>query len=97
MILITGGTGFIGSYIIKNLIGKGYSVRAIRRFNKLPFSFSSEIVNKVEWVDGDVLDVISLNDVMNGIDAVIHSAAIVSFSKKEREKCIRSMWKEPQT
>lgn len=86
MILVTGGTGFIGSYIIKNLIEKGHAVRAIRRSGKLPFFISSEVLNKAEWVEGDVLDVVSLNDVMNGIDAVIHCAAVVSFSKKEREK-----------
>lgn len=85
-ILVTGGTGFIGSYIIKNLVEKGSSVRAIRRSNKLPFYIPNEILSKVEWVEGDVLDVVSLNDAMQGTEAVIHSAAIVSFSKKERQQ-----------
>lgn len=89
MILVTGGTGFIGSYIIKNLIEKGYPVRAIRRSSQLPFYISTEIMNKVEWFDGDVLDLLSLDDAMKGIDGIIHSAAIVSFSKKEREKMYR--------
>lgn len=85
-ILVTGGTGFIGSYIIKNLVDKGYAVRAIRRSNKLPFYIPSEIMKMVEWVEGDVLDPVSLDDAMQGIDAVIHSAAIVSFSKAERHQ-----------
>lgn len=85
-VLVTGGTGFIGAYIIKELIEKGYSVRAIRRSNKLPFFISSEILNKVEWVSGDILDVISLNEAMQGMDHVIHSAASVSFIKKERRQ-----------
>ena len=83
-VLVTGGTGFIGAYIIKELIEKGYPVRAIRRSNKLPFFISPDILNKVEWVSGDVLDVISLNESMQGIDQVIHSAASVSFVKSER-------------
>jgi nucleoside-diphosphate-sugar epimerase len=83
-VLITGGTGFIGAYIIKELVGKGYHVRAIRRSIKLPFFISPGILNKVEWVTGDVLDVISLNEAMQDVDAVIHSAAVVSFDKKER-------------
>jgi len=83
-VLVTGGTGFIGAYIIKELVEKGYSVRAIRRSNKLPFFISPDILNKVEWVNGDVLDVISLNEAMQDVDAVIHSAAVVSFDKKER-------------
>jgi len=84
MVLVTGGTGFIGAYIIKELVEKGHRVRAIRRSNKLPFFISPDILDKVEWVNGDVLDVISLNEAMNGVDAVIHSAAVVSFLKKER-------------
>ncbi len=84
-VLVTGGTGFLGAYIIKELIEKGYTVRAIRRStSKLPHFIPSEIVDKVEWVEGDVLDVVSLNDAMNGIKKVIHSAAMVSFQKKEQ-------------
>jgi nucleoside-diphosphate-sugar epimerase len=83
-VLVTGGTGFIGAYIVKELVDKGYHVRAIRRSIKLPFFISPGILNKVEWVTGDVLDVISLNEAMQDVDAVIHSAAVVSFDKKER-------------
>jgi dihydroflavonol-4-reductase len=67
-------------------VEKGYSVRAIRRSNKLPFYISSDILDKVEWVDGDILDVVSLEDAMDGMDTVIHSAAIVSFVKKDRKQ-----------
>jgi len=83
-VLVTGGTGFIGAYIIKELVEKNYPVRAIRRSNKLPFFISPDILNKVEWVNGDVLDVISLNEAMQDVDAVIHSAAVVSFDKRDR-------------
>jgi dihydroflavonol-4-reductase len=86
MVLVTGGTGFLGSYVIKNLVEKGHSVRAIRRSAKLPFYIPKEILDKVEWVDGDILDIVSLADAMKGIDAVVHSAAIVSFSKKTRQQ-----------
>src|SRR6187549_750731 len=83
-ILVTGGTGFIGAYIIKELVEKNYDVRAIRRSIKLPFFISHDLLNKVEWVTGDVLDVISLNEAMQDVDAIIHSAAVVSFDKRER-------------
>lgn len=86
-IFITGGTGFLGSYIIKELVEKGYSVRAIRRSNsRLPFFIPTEILNKVEWVEGDILDVVSLEEAMEGVDMVIHAAAMVSFWKKERKE-----------
>lgn len=85
-ILITGGTGFLGSYIIKQLVEKNYAVRAIRRGNKLSTWISKEITDKVEWVEGDILDVVALQDAMEGVDTVIHSAAIVSFLRKDREQ-----------
>jgi nucleoside-diphosphate-sugar epimerase len=85
-VLVTGGTGFIGAYIIKELVEKNYHVRAIRRSNKLPFFISTDILNKVEWVNSDVLDVISFNEAMQGVDAIIHSAALVSFDKRERKQ-----------
>ena len=84
--LITGGTGFLGSYMIKNLVEKKFVVRAIRRSSKLPFYIDNKIFDQVEWVDGDVLDVVSLHDAMQGIDTVIHAAAIVSFAKENRHQ-----------
>lgn len=86
MVLVTGGTGFLGSYIIQHLVEKGYAVRAIRRSNKIPHWIPKEIFDKVEWVEGDVLDVVALQEAMEGVDTVIHSAAIVSFVKKHRKE-----------
>jgi nucleoside-diphosphate-sugar epimerase len=86
MVLVTGGTGFLGSYIIKHLVEKGYKVRAIRREKAvLPFYIPKEIFEKVEWVTGDILDVVSLEEAMDGVDQVIHAAAVVSFLKADRK------------
>lgn len=84
MIFITGGTGFIGSYIIKNLVEKGHLVRALRRSLSLPFYLPEKVLQKVEWVDGDVLDPYALNKAMEGADQVVHAAALVSFAPRER-------------
>ncbi|MCW3119082.1 MAG: NAD-dependent epimerase/dehydratase [Chitinophagaceae bacterium] len=87
MILVTGGTGFVGSYIIKQLVEKGYAVRALRRkASKLPLYIPEQVLNKVEWVEGDVLDTVSLEEAMTGVDKVIHSAAIISFSRSDKKK-----------
>jgi dihydroflavonol-4-reductase len=85
MVLVTGGTGFLGAYIIKALVEKGYAVRAIRRSPKLPSYISKDMLDKVQWMDGDVTDINSLEEAMEGVDTVIHSAAVVSFIKKERK------------
>jgi dihydroflavonol-4-reductase len=85
-VLVTGGTGFLGAYIIKKLIEKGFSVSVLRRSTKLPFFLPQSITDKVTWIQGDILDVVSLWEAMQDVDAVIHSAAIVSFAKKERHQ-----------
>lgn len=89
-VLITGGTGFLGAYIIKELVQKNYAVRAIRRSNKLPFFIAEDIFSKVEWVNGDVLDVIALQEAMDGVDTVIHAAAKVSLAPKERNEMFKT-------
>ncbi len=50
----------------------------------MPFFINAEILSQVEWINGDVLDVISLEDAMNGVDAIIHAAAKVSFNSNDR-------------
>src|SRR4029079_4625072 len=87
MVLVTGGTGFLGSYIIKELVEKNYPVREIRRTtSKIPFYISANIFEQVQWVEGDILDPVSLDEAMEGADAVIHSAAIISFAKADKKK-----------
>lgn len=83
-IFVTGGTGFLGAYIIKQLVLQGYKVRALRRGSKVPAFIPASVLEKVEWVEGDILDVISLSEAMEGADMVIHSAAVVSFDPAEQ-------------
>ncbi|HEX2848642.1 MAG TPA: SDR family NAD(P)-dependent oxidoreductase [Chitinophagaceae bacterium] len=86
-ILVTGGTGFLGAYIIKELVERGYAVKAIRReSSRLPAFIPAAILDKVEWVEGDILDVIFLSEIMQDIDTVIHAAAVVSFSSRHRKQ-----------
>lgn len=85
-ITLTGATGFLGAYIARELVLRGHQVRALRRRGaRIPFFIEPGIWEKVEWVEGDILDVVSLEDAMRGADAVIHSAAIVSFEKGDKE------------
>ena len=52
----------------------------------MPAFLPAAIFDKVEWVPGDVLDTSLLEDAMHGMDAVIHSAAKVSFSTKDQKE-----------
>ena len=80
-ILITGGTGFIGSNLAAALSQQGYAVRILRRPSSNLFNVASLTV---EHRIGDVRDVESLRSAMRGCDTVFHTAAMVSFWKPVR-------------
>jgi nucleoside-diphosphate-sugar epimerase len=85
-VLVTGGTGFLGAYIIRQLVEEGYAVRAIRRHKIQPGFIPGTVWEKVEWVTGDVLDVVGVEEAMEGMDAVVHAAGKVSFSARDRSE-----------
>jgi dihydroflavonol-4-reductase len=84
-ILVTGGTGFLGSYLLRYLVKEGKNVRALKRATS-SMDLVKSIEDKVEWVEGDILDVFSLDAAMQGIEEVYHCAAVVSFDPREAEK-----------
>jgi len=97
MILLTGATGFLGAHVCASLLEKGYQVRACRRKSSSLNEFEQilswrlgadwkEKFTQLEWAEADILDYDSLLDAMEGIEAVFHVAAIVTFWKKRREE-----------
>ncbi len=79
MIFVTGASGLVGSHLIQSLLEKGLQVRALYR-NHIPVFKGSE---KVNWVKGDILDVSSFDEAMQGVTHVYHCAAIVAFTPKQ--------------
>ena len=89
MILVTGGTGLVGSHLLYKLITEGKTVRAIyRRPHKLEsvkkvFSYYSDnfetLYNKIEWVEADINDIPALEVAFKDVSYVYHCAAFVSF------------------
>lgn len=94
MILITGGTGLVGAHLLLHLAEGGRALRALYRgegsiaktknlftyYNRLP------LFERIEWVQGDVTDVPSIEIAFAGIDHVYHCAALVSFDSKDEEQ-----------
>ena len=96
--LVTGATGLVGIHILADLLKNGEHVRATKTSNSkleivetvLNHYNLGEHYKNIEWVDLDVLDISQCLDVIKGIDHVYHSAAIVSFLKKERQKMYKT-------
>ncbi len=79
-VLITGGTGFIGSNLAEALLKEGCQVRILRRDNS---DLRAVKGLNIEHYIGDILDNNSLRKAMDGCDTVFHTAAIVAMWKKK--------------
>ena len=70
-IAVTGGTGFIGRYILKQLSGQGHTLRAWKRSSSNLTGLESL---DVEWIDGHLEDPDSMSRLVEDCEAVVHSA-----------------------
>ncbi len=85
-IFITGGTGFLGSYLLRYLVQQGYTnIRAMKRSSS-PMDLVESIKNQIEWVEGNILDQVFLEDVMADVDQVYHVAAMISLAPNQANK-----------
>ncbi|HEV7350715.1 SDR family NAD(P)-dependent oxidoreductase [Telluribacter sp.] len=83
-ILITGATGLVGSAVARRLIKEGHTVLALHRSNS-DRSLLREVEKQVQWVEGDILDIYSLENAIREADYVVHAAAVVSFVPRDRD------------
>jgi dihydroflavonol-4-reductase len=84
-IFLTGGTGFIGRALVRELIGRGWKVTAlVRRSNSAEAQELTAL--GAELAPGDVTDRASMRSGMAGADAVIHNAGIYAFGLTEAER-----------
>lgn len=85
MVLVTGGTGFLGSTLIKQLIAAGGLVRATKRQTS---SIPSGLVGVagLQWVDADINDFFALEDAFEGVTGVYHCAALISYHAADKKR-----------
>ena len=98
MILVTGATGFIGSYLLCHLAEKNIYPLALYRSdtkkNSIQSIFESKFSDgkskfeKIVWLKGDLTDFPSLEEAFQGITKVYHCAALISFSHRKTKKLI---------
>lgn len=89
MILVTGATGFLGSVLTRKLIEQGLQVRALKRANSRIPTFLQDQKN-IEWVIGDVNDIFSLEEALEGVHQVYHTAATISFQPKDKTSMLQT-------
>jgi dihydroflavonol-4-reductase len=95
MILVTGGTGLLGAQLLFDLAKSGKKVRALKRATsslatvQLLFLGQEQLLNNIEWIDGDVQDYFSIRNAMNGVSEVYHCAAMVSFFPQDRKEMMK--------
>ncbi|MEJ5302437.1 MAG: NAD-dependent epimerase/dehydratase family protein [Bacteroidales bacterium] len=99
MILVTGSNGLVGSHIVSELLGRGESVKALIRNPKainqlrrtLAFyhEYPDALLEKISFAEGDVNDIPSLEKAFEGVDAVCHCAAIVSFHPSDKKSLLK--------
>lgn len=100
MILVTGGTGLVGSHLLYDLLRSGKTVRALKRKQsnianvEKVFSYytsaSKELAKRIEWVDAELTDIYSLLNVLDGVEYIYHCAAMVSFEAKHQAEMMLS-------
>ncbi len=79
--LVTGGAGFIGSHICRHLVERGERVRVLDDLSYGRLENLEEIMDQVEFVQGDVRDRDVVREVMQGVDFVVHEAAVASVAR----------------
>ena len=86
-ILVTGGTGLVGSYLLRKLTMEGFNnIVAIHRRSSSFNLIDDYTMQKVRWIECDVQDETSLENILSEIDIVVHCAGLISFWPKEYEK-----------
>jgi dihydroflavonol-4-reductase len=82
MILVTGGAGLLGTALIEELLAKGKKIKAIYNKTALADFGDSNLIA----VQADILDVIALEEVMEGVTEIYHCAGLVSFLPLDEAK-----------
>ncbi len=76
--LVAGGAGFIGSRLVRDLVGSGIEVRVLDNYSTGRAETLAGLESKVEIVEGDIRNAVACRNACRGADVVFHLAALVS-------------------
>jgi nucleoside-diphosphate-sugar epimerase len=90
-VLVTGGTGFLGSHAVAAMAGAGHDLRLlVRRSEQVSASFGPLGVEVADIVVGDVLEERVVSQAIEDCEAVVHAAGIFSFDPRRAEDMRRT-------
>jgi len=81
-VLLTGGSGYLGSILTRKLLKKGYRVRILDNFLFGKCSIK-DLDKKLEIVEGDIRDLTAVSKALKNVDIVVHLASIVGSQSSE--------------
>ncbi len=88
-ILITGATGLLGAHLLRTLLAEGYTnLRALRRTTS-DMKQVADIADQIEWIEGDILDIFSLENALENVEKVYHCAAMISYQPSDAAKMLK--------
>lgn len=88
-IFVTGGTGFVGSYLLRLLLARGYTrIRALRRPSS-SLDLLGTAAEQIEWIEGDILNYEDIEAAFEGVDQVYHCAAKISFDSRDTRQMFK--------
>jgi len=82
-ILVTGGSGYLGSILTRKLLKKGHTVRILDNFLFGKCSIKEIKSKKLQVVQGDIRDLVAVSKSLKSIDVVVHLASIVGTQSSE--------------
>jgi len=79
--LVTGGAGFIGSHLAEMLVGRGDSVRVLDNLSTGRRENLASFIDRIQFVEGDIRDLETCRRAVEGMDHVLHQAALASVPR----------------